>query len=66
MSLAAVSNHTGGNVYMDGNNISPQQAGTAVARIAIEPVIWPTSVTLPNAIQESYPKQLPPLRGDGS
>ena len=62
--LASLANHTGGNVFVDGNNVSPQQAGLAVAGIALEPVIWPTDVSMTDNFVEVYPEQFPPLRGD--
>ncbi|MCA9269024.1 MAG: hypothetical protein KDA41_11165, partial [Planctomycetales bacterium] len=62
--LAALANQTGGNVFLDGNNVSPQQAGGAMAAIATETVIWPTAAQMPKAFSESYPAALPPLRGD--
>ena len=63
--LAAVANHTGGQVYVppsDGH--SAQQAGAKLARVAREIVIWPTAVTLPEAMTEVFPRTVPPLRAD--
>lgn len=62
--LATLANHSGGMLSVDDANVTPQQAGGFLVHAAREPVVWPSSVSLPEGIQEVYPKQLPPLRAD--
>ncbi len=62
--LAAVANHTGGNVIVDTSALSSQQAGVKLANSARATVYWPQSVTLPTQVSESYPWAFPPLRAD--
>jgi hypothetical protein len=63
--LAALANHTGGMVYLDATSSRvAQTAGAAMARVVLTPVIWPMSGTPPEAIRESYPNIMPPLRMD--
>ena len=62
--LAALANQTGGQVFVDAENVSGQQAGSALLQAIHTPVIWPTTTQLDDAIQESYPRRLPPLRAD--
>ncbi len=63
--LAALSNHTGGMVYLDSNesNLS-QQAGQALAKTVQAAVLWPTSLELPETMHEAYPAKMPPFRVD--
>ncbi len=62
--LAALANQTGGQVYVDAENVTGQQAGAALLKSLDSPVVWPTTEQLDDAIQESYPRRLPPLRLD--
>ena len=62
--LAALANQTGGQVYVDSENVTGQQAGSALLEALASPVVWPTTEQLDDAIQESYPRRLPPLRQD--
>ena len=62
--LAALANHTGGMVFVDSAEVSPQQAGTALAMAAQQGVLWPVSTRLPKSLQEVFPERVPPLRTD--
>ena len=62
--LAALANHTGGMIYVDRPELSPQQAGTALAVASQQGVFWPVSNSLPAALQEVFPQRVPPLRAD--
>ena len=63
--LATVANHTGGVVFVDSDDqaLAPK-AGMELARAASAPVLWPTSITLPEQVESSYPASVPPLRTD--
>jgi len=62
--LAALANHTGGMLYVDGDRVSPQQAGQTLAGCARAAVLWPVTVELSAEVVEFYPRPLPPLRSD--
>ena len=63
--LATVANHTGGMVFVDSDDQAiAMQAGTDLARVATSPVLWPTSVKLPEQVESWYPARVPPLRTD--
>ena len=62
--LAALANQTGGQVYIDADRVSGQQAGAALLKSLDSAVVWPTTERLDDAIQESYPRRMPPLRAD--
>ncbi len=63
--LAVLANHTGGMLYVDSDDTgSAQKAGQTLAQIARGTVVWLTSVTLPDAMSETFPAVMPPLRGD--
>jgi len=62
--LAAVANQTGGQVLIDAENLSGQQAGQMLAKSFDSPIIWPTQGNLGATVKETYPNRLPPLRQD--
>ena len=62
--LAALANQTGGQVFVDADKVSGQQAGTALLQSLDAAIVWPTTTQLDDAIQESFPQRLPPLRSD--
>ncbi len=63
--LAALANHTGGMLYLDSSQASiAQQAGLAMARVALGVVVWPTSVEVSPDVPESYPSPMPAMRLD--
>ncbi len=50
--LATLANHSGGMIFIRDNiESSSQEIGTALARAAAAPVLWPEAVTLPNAVE---------------
>ena len=62
--LATLANHTGGNLFLDGADVSAQQAGSALASFVHGAVAWPITGQPPQSILESYPARFPPLRWD--
>ena len=62
--LAVLANHTGGNLFLDGRDVSAQQAGSALASYVRGAVAWPLTGNQPTAIHELYPLRFPPLRWD--
>jgi len=62
--LAAIANHTGGQIVAPSEEFSGQQAGVVMARSAKTPVVWPKSVTYSQEIGDVFPKVMPPLRLD--
>ena len=62
--LATIANHTGGVVYMDSDEVSPQQVGMMLTRTVDATVLWPVKTSLPASMREAYPKTMPPLRTD--
>ena len=63
-SLAVLANNSGGSIYLDGDNVTAQQAGESCLQLARAEVLWPQEVTLPESITEVFPMQMPPLRHD--
>jgi hypothetical protein len=61
--LAALANNTGGQVYVDAEDISGQQAGAAIGKAIGLPVFWPTNGSA-KQMGEVFPSRLVPLRGD--
>jgi hypothetical protein len=62
--LAALANHTGGMVVSDDAGNGESLFGGDLAAIVRGAVIWPSSIHLPEAMTDVYPKQTPPLRFD--
>ncbi len=62
--LATLANHTGGNVVIQHEGLSPQQAGDLVAKSTRGSVLWPINVHFPEEVSEWYPALFPPLRTD--
>lgn len=62
--LATLANHTGGMLFVDSDQNSGQDAGVAMAQVARGTVMWPVAAKMPASVRESYPKEMPPLRGD--
>ncbi|MDX1964803.1 MAG: VWA domain-containing protein [Pirellulales bacterium] len=62
--LAVLANQTGGNLLIDGQTLTAQQAGQLLADSSRQPVLWPTAVNLPAGLEEISPRKLPPLRYD--
>jgi hypothetical protein len=63
--LAALANHTGGMVALDGADAAaPANSGAALAKSIHAGVIWPTKSELPASIEEAFPTAMPPLRTD--
>ncbi len=62
--LAAMANQTGGNVIVDHDHVSAQQAGVSLGLAGKAAVVWPQSVQLPAAMKEHFPAKFPPLRTD--
>lgn len=61
--LAALANQTGGVVVVDGEKISGREAGAQFSRVVHDPVVWPASRKLPEALTV-YPVNTPPIRLD--
>ncbi|MDA0660902.1 MAG: VWA domain-containing protein, partial [Planctomycetota bacterium] len=62
--LAVLANHTGGNVFLDGPNVTAAQAGQELARVSQSAVLWPVAAEFPKGLDTRFPSDLPPLRSD--
>ncbi|MEM9412019.1 MAG: hypothetical protein AAGA30_12945, partial [Planctomycetota bacterium] len=63
--LSAIANQTGGNVYVDTDEIRAiNESSKALAQTIHSPVFWPTQFELPEDVAEVYPAAVPPLRTD--
>ena len=63
--LATLANHTGGNVFVDTDDIgSTDQAAAGLVRTVRGTVMWPTRIEKPTEMTEVFPSALPPLRSD--
>ena len=64
-SLATLANHTGGNVFIDTDDIgSCDQAAAGLVTTVRGSVFWPNRVTPSDQVTELFPSQTPPLRND--
>ena len=69
--LAALANHTGGNIIESSSeqNVEDRLAATQVAAAKLSAtvhgtVFWPKTASLPDSIAEVYPRICPPIRSD--
>ena len=64
--LSTICNHTGGKIFVRQGitDATCQQIGDALAKVALEPVFWPTKSSWPKGVASFLPTQLPPLRLD--
>ncbi len=63
--MAALANHTGGNVFLDSDELDSTRKGSlGLAQTIRGSVFWPQSANLSDAIVDFFPRQLPPLRTD--
>jgi|GEM_PF-3536465 len=63
--LAAIANHSGGNVVADVDEPSSlDNAARSLAASVHESVFWPSSAELPENIASIYPQVCPPIRSD--
>lgn len=63
--LAAIANHSGGNVIVDVDQPSSlDDAARGLASTVHESVFWPTAAALPESIAAIYPQVCPPIRTD--
>ena len=63
--LAALANHTGGNVRVDtGTENTIIEAASALVQTVHGSVFWPTNVKAGDSVVEMYPVSFPPLRSD--
>ena len=63
--MAALANHTGGNVFLDSDELDSIRKGSlGLAQTIRGSVFWPQSANLSDDIVEFFPRQLPPLRTD--
>ena len=64
--LSTICNHTGGKIFVRQGitDATCQQIGDAMAKVALEPVFWPTKSNWPTGVASYLPSQLPPLRLD--
>ncbi|MCA9215364.1 MAG: VWA domain-containing protein, partial [Planctomycetales bacterium] len=60
--LAALANNTGGQLYIDAESVTGQQAGSVLANAARVAVLWPTASNV-TKFGEAYPAMVP-LRAD--
>jgi hypothetical protein len=63
--LAALANHTGGNVFIDTDDVgSCDQAAAGLVTTIRGTVFWPTGMQKPAQMTEVFPAVVPPLRAD--
>ncbi|MEM7457161.1 MAG: hypothetical protein AAF456_22660 [Planctomycetota bacterium] len=63
--LAALSNNTGGNVFIDSNDeIATRTGAIGLAQTVHGQVFWPTLAEMPQQFSEVLPAMLPPMRSD--
>ena len=63
--LAAIANHTGGNIFLDVDQPSSlDDAARGLANTVRGSVFWPTAAALPESISAIYPQVCPPIRSD--
>ncbi len=64
--LSTISNHTGGKVFVRQGitDATCQQIGEVLAKVAIQPVFWPTKSNWPTGVSQYFPTQFPPMRLD--
>ncbi len=63
--LAALANHTGGNVFVDSDDVgSSDQAAAGLVTTARGLVFWPNEMKKPAQMTEMFPPVVPPLRSD--
>ncbi|MDZ4784178.1 MAG: VWA domain-containing protein, partial [Planctomycetia bacterium] len=62
--LAALANHTGGNLAIDQETTRAAEAGAFLANSADGAVTWVQSAKVPEGVTEVFPSQIPPLRSD--
>ena len=62
--LAALANHTGGMLVIDGERIEAREAGAFLGRSIHEQVLWPATTAWPKVFTSIYPEVAPPLRSD--
>ena len=69
--LAALANHTGGNIIEASSDSNPQArldatqaAASKLSATVHGTVFWPKTASLPDSIAEVYPRICPPLRSD--
>lgn len=63
--LAALANHTGGNVFVDSDEIgSSDRAAAGLVTTVRGSVFWPTQIDKPQQMVELFPSVVPPLRSD--
>lgn len=62
--LAGIANQSGGALAIDGDDVTVEGVAHQLAAAATEVVVWPKKIQLPPELNEVYPAQIPPLRGD--
>ncbi len=62
--LGALAAQTGGDVFGVGTDQSAVELGGQLAEAAVAPVLWPTNVEWPDAMNEVFPSDALPLRTD--
>ena len=63
--LAALANHTGGNLLLDSDEENAtEQGATSLSQSVHGAIFWPQSAKFGESIVDFYPYQLPPLRMD--
>ncbi|HEY6563486.1 MAG TPA: VWA domain-containing protein, partial [Pirellulaceae bacterium] len=62
--LAALANHTGGNVIVDQPHRTSQEAGATLAKVIHTEIFWPERSEFSSAFLTTYPGVFPPLRAD--
>ncbi len=63
--LAALSNNTGGNLFVDSNDQSSvDNCASGLSQTVHGSVFWPQSVSLPEQMADVFPTAMPPMRSD--
>lgn len=63
--MAALANHTGGNVFLDSDDTDSTRNGSkALAQTVHGSVFWPQASDLSDGVVDYFPRQIPPLRTD--
>ena len=62
--LAVLANNSGGSIFIDGPAVTAQDAGVATLKLARGAVVWPIEADWSEAITQSYPTRIPPMRFD--
>ena len=63
--LAALANHTGGNIFLDNDDPSSMTDGASLLATTVHGMVfWPAQSNVSNNVEEFFPAAVPPLRAD--